>query len=76
MEKTKLFQANRSRNVLPTLIIEGEDDPTWDNSKIQLLSQNHHGSTVRIIKNASHDPFKDNLIEFTNCLNEFTHTSN
>jgi proline iminopeptidase len=56
---------------IPTLIIEGKWDLTWNTDKPEKLHQNHPGSQLIMFENSSHNPFEDEPEKFFSLLKSF-----
>jgi proline iminopeptidase len=56
---------------IPTLIIEGKRDLTWNIDKPEKLSKNHPHSRMILFENSGHNPFMDEPDKFFNILQEF-----
>lgn len=56
---------------VPTLILEGKWDLTWNSDKPAKLYRNHPGSQLVVFSESGHSPFKDEPERFFNVLEEF-----
>lgn len=56
---------------VPTLIMEGEWDLTWNTDKREILHKNHPGSRLMMFAHSSHSPFEDEPEQFFPALREF-----
>ena len=56
---------------IPTIIMEGQWDLTWNTDKREVLHNNHPGSRLAIFENSSHSPFEDEPERFFSVLNDF-----
>lgn len=56
---------------IPTIIIEGKWDLTWNTDKPEKLHQNHPNSQLIMFENSSHNPFEDELEKFFGVLKSF-----
>jgi proline iminopeptidase len=56
---------------LPTLIIEGKYDLTWNTDKPEVLHRNHPGSKLVMFERSAHGPFMDEPEKFFQELQEF-----
>jgi len=56
---------------IPTLILEGEWDLTWNTDKPKVLRKNHPNSKLVMFERSSHSPFEDESERFFQILKEF-----
>lgn len=56
---------------VPTLIIEGKNDYTWDERKPDVLKQNHPNAELVVLPDAAHSPFNDQPEEFFRQISQF-----
>ena len=56
---------------IPTLIIEGTWDLTWNTDKPGILHDNHPGSQMVLFENSAHSPFEDEPKLFFKTLKKF-----
>lgn len=56
---------------VPTLILEGKWDLTWDTDKAEILQQNHPNSRLIMFEESAHNPFDDEPEAFFNTLKSF-----
>lgn len=59
------------KSSIPTLIVEGKWDLTWNIDKPKKLRSNHPNSRLIIFENSGHSPFEDEPKNFFNTLKEF-----
>lgn len=59
---------------IPTLIIEGMWDMTWNTDKPQRLGENHPNARLIVFSDSGHSPFEDEPIRFFGLLKEFMGT--
>jgi proline iminopeptidase len=57
---------------IPTLIIEGEWDLTWNTDKAGKLAKNHPRGRLVMFAESAHSPFKDEPERFFGLLRDFT----
>lgn len=58
---------------IPTLIIEGKYDMSWNTDKPEILHKNHPGADLVIVELAGHSSFADRPTQFFGTLREFMH---
>ena len=56
---------------IPTLILEGKWDLTWNTDKPAILKNNHPHSWLVLFQNSGHSPFMDEPDKFFNVLKKF-----
>jgi len=56
---------------IPTMIMEGKWDLTWNTDKPGILQNNHPGSQLIMFENSSHNPFQDEPEKFFRALQDF-----
>jgi len=56
---------------VPTIIMEGKWDLTWNTDKPEILHKNHPGSRLVMFEYSSHSPFEDEPEAFFPALREF-----
>jgi proline iminopeptidase len=56
---------------VPTLIMEGEWDLTWNTDKREILHRNRPGSRLMLFSHSSHSPFEDEPEQFFPALRDF-----
>ena len=56
---------------IPTIIMEGQWDLTWNTDKREVLHNNHPGSRLAIFEYSSHSPFEDEPQRFFSVLKDF-----
>jgi len=56
---------------VPTLILEGRWDLTWNTDKPEILHKNHPGSRLVMVEDAGHGIYDENPDVFFNTLKEF-----
>ncbi len=56
---------------IPTLLLEGKWDLTWDTDKAGILAQNHPNGKLLIFQESAHSPFADEPESFFNTLKDF-----
>jgi proline iminopeptidase len=56
---------------IPTLIMEGKWDLTWNTDKPGILHGNHPGSRLMMFEHSSHNPFEDEPERFFPALRDF-----
>ncbi len=56
---------------IPTMIMEGKWDLTWNTDKPGILQKNHPGSQLIMFENSSHNPFQDEPEKFFRALQDF-----
>jgi len=56
---------------IPTLIIEGRKDMTWNTDKPKKLQQNHPNASMIMLEESAHNPFKDEPKRFFDELRGF-----
>ncbi|MFQ5743399.1 MAG: alpha/beta fold hydrolase [Acidobacteriota bacterium] len=61
-------------NPIPTLILEGKWDLTWNETKPAILAQNHPHARLAIFEQAGHDVFDEEPDRFFGLLEEFLRT--
>jgi tetratricopeptide (TPR) repeat protein len=59
---------------IPTLIVEGMWDMTWNTDKPRRLGENHPNARLVIFEESGHSPFEDEPIRFFGLLKEFLGT--
>lgn len=59
---------------IPTMIIEGRQDMTWDTDKPEKLLANHPNAKMLMFEESAHDPFKDEPEKFFGELKSFLKT--
>jgi len=57
---------------IPTMILEGRWDLTWNTDKPEILHKNHPGSQLVMFERSSHSPFDDEPERFFQVLRDFT----
>ena len=65
------FQGAFTECPIPTLIIEGTWDLTWNTDKPEILYKNHPGSKLVMFEKSGHNPFEDEPDKFFPLLKEF-----
>jgi len=65
------FQGAFEKCPIPTLILEGKWDLTWNTDKPQILSKNHPGSEIVIFENSGHGPYENEPEKFFKVLKDF-----
>jgi len=56
---------------VPTLVLEGKWDLTWNTDKPEIIAKNHPGSKLVLFDNAGHGIYDENPDEFFAVLKEF-----
>lgn len=56
---------------IPTLILEGQWDLTWNTDKPEILAKNHPGSKLIMFENAGHGVYDENPDKFFAAVKEF-----
>ncbi|MCX5784276.1 MAG: alpha/beta hydrolase [Elusimicrobia bacterium] len=57
---------------IPTLLVESENDLTWDEKKPEILKANHPGAEMVVFEKSAHSPFADEPEKFFKVLRDFT----